>query len=46
MKIYFKCGCGQYNFCFNDWICHFKSQGFKRGLYLLLKTKIQFKRDF
>ena len=46
MKLYFKCGCGAYNYTFKDWICHFKDRGFKRGMYLFLKTSIQFRKDF
>jgi hypothetical protein len=46
--MYFKCGCGEYNYNWNDWISHFKygSCGFWRALRYLLLTKIQFKKEF
>ena len=44
--IYFKCGCGAYNYTWYDWICHFKDRGILRGMRHLLLTKIQFKKDF
>lgn len=46
MKIYFKCGCGNYNYNLSDWLCHFKYKGLKSGLRNLFLTKIQFKKDF
>ena len=36
----FVCGCGLANYNIEDWLCHFKSRGWKRGLVLLLTTKI------
>lgn len=44
--LHFKCGCGVYNYNFQDWISHFKYQGFKRGMRHLLLTKIQFKKEY
>ena len=46
MKLYFKCGCGDYNYNWNDWFCHFKFRGFKRGLKNLLLTKIQLRKEY
>ena len=40
MRISFVCGCGLENYNFEDWLCHFRHRGFKRGLALLLTTKI------
>lgn len=39
MKIYWKCGCGSYNYNREDWISHFKYRGFWNGLKNLLKTR-------
>jgi len=36
----FKCGCGIYNHNWNDWICHFKYNGFKVGVKRFLQTRI------
>jgi len=39
-NIEFICGCGIKNYSLEDWKCHFKYRGFKRGLRHLLFTKI------
>jgi hypothetical protein len=46
MFIHLKCGCGQYNYNWQDWICHFKYNSFKIGLKNLLKTRIHLYKDF
>ena len=46
MKLYFKCGCGGYNYNWNDWTCHFKYRGFIRGMKHLLNTQISFKKEY
>lgn len=46
MKLYFKCGCGLYNYNLNDWLCHFKRRGFICGMRNLLSTKITFKKEY
>lgn len=45
--IHFKCGCGVYNYNFQDWISHFKyGRGFLRATRHFLLTKIQLKKEF
>jgi len=41
MKIQFRCGCGLVNYTLEDWLCHFKYRGFRRGIRHLLLTKVE-----
>lgn len=45
---YFKCGCGSYNFTWQDWISHFKygEKGFWHNVKLLLLTKIRTAKQY
>lgn len=42
----FKCGCGQYNYNFQDWIAHWKYNKKRkfRAIYLFLITKIEWSK--
>jgi len=40
MKIDFVCGCGVKNYNLEDWVCHFRSRGFWRGIRNLMLTKV------
>lgn len=39
--INFKCGCGVYNYSWQDWISHFKYGSWRNGFKNLLKTRIE-----
>lgn len=44
MRIYWKCGCGSYNYNWQDWISHFKYRGFWSGVKFLLLTRPHIER--
>lgn len=41
MKVMFRCGCGEHNYNFEDWISHFKYRGVWKGIRNLALTKIE-----
>lgn len=41
MKLRFRCGCGQVNYNWQDWISHFKYRGWWTGMRNLLKTRLE-----
>ena len=42
--IHFICGCGAENYNLEDILCHFRARGFRRGMKLLLNTRIVFSK--
>ena len=45
MRLYWKCGCGSYNYKWGDWIIHFKhGPSFWRAVRHLLMTRPHLQR--